>query len=332
MEKFGHGEYEQLYRNETPASVEHTRNFFLQTVSNVAPEVLDDLGGKPSSLYQQTPALCYEADEKRREKSGVVERYIWSAYQRPAWMHIEIPWRDPLLDAPFTDELDDDHPVHSAIARKQLGRAIVDPTPADDGGSIAAFKVSLLEWSHEHNLNEMWCRERAYATLDLWCYSPGCRKARIWQEEPAYRPIMRVGYRGYRPNFDFVFKHEMFYPREGFRQQVKQRILKACEEQLNAFLDQREQAAREGKMVATQQRRVEEHFEWLVLRQVKKPYMTCKQIFELYQDQSKSQEMPRLVTTVRAVEKAVKELADFIGLTPRYAGRGRKPKTPAEPR
>lgn len=338
IRRFGHGAYEQLHRNEAPPSVEHARNFFLQTVRDVAPEVLDDLAKETFRLYRKTPAICYEAGKERLSKhkqrnvydqirdnvkwkqqrptwkhvenaSGgakvdIVERYIWTAYERPPLEYVENQWRDPL--------------------------GIRPPVPVDSDGSIAAFKASLFEWSRRHNLNDMWCRERAYETLDLWSHIPACRKAHLWQDESAWQTIMpQVASGGGRTNFDFVFSYNTLYPREGFRRDVKQRILEACEKELDAFLDKREQMAREGGMVATPQKHAQEHFEWLVRRQVQG--MTCQAIFDLYQEQVKSmrgtQAIPRSFGTVRAVEKAVKELADFIGLTPRYAGRGRKPKT-----
>ncbi|HZH91590.1 MAG TPA: hypothetical protein VEX70_13350 [Pyrinomonadaceae bacterium] len=328
---YGHGAYEHVLRDKIPASVEHARNDFLQTVAELAPEVLSDLGKEPFRLYRKTPAICFEADKERikkhkqhnlydrvrekakweqqrpkwkevetpphSEKVDLVERHIWTTYERPPLEYVETQWHDPLGVRP--------------------------PFPIDTDGSIAAFKASLLEWSRRHNLNDLWCRERAYATLDLWCYSPASRKARIWHHEFGWQPVMAFR-GGERQRFDFVFRHETHYPRDGFRQQVKQRILTLCEEQLDAFLDERERQAIEGGMVATPQKHAKEHFEWLTRRQIQG--MTCRAIFDLYKEQSKSQAMPRLITTKRAVEKAVSELAELIQLTPRYAGRGRKPK------
>jgi len=180
----GTGAYEREINGEEKPSKKDAQGYFLEVVRHLVPEVLEDLSGEPSRLYRQIPEVCFKADKERLEKferlnlyDQIRERYTWENYQRPSWGNIEIPFVNPLLD-PTLDE--DDERVLNARLSQQLRGKIFDPTPADKAGRIAAFRKCLFEWSRNHNLDEMWCRERAYNTLEEWSDHPEWHKQPYW--------------------------------------------------------------------------------------------------------------------------------------------------------
>jgi hypothetical protein len=296
--KFGGGaEYERVSRDGERASLKEMRSCFLQTVCDLVPEVTDELEKEVLPLYLQIHSLCCV---QAISESSILSR-SYRANNRPiSWNSIE----------------------------DQLNKKVGGPWSVDKDGKITAFGQKMMDWSYSHNLDAFWCRQSAYETLDLWCYEEDSRKSRFWYWEYG-REIDLKFLRILSPKF--VFEYTTLYPQSGLRGEVEEKIREDFEKKLKSFLDGCESAAEFQGLKATPVKLDLIHFDWLVLRQVRKPPMTCKQIFERYQDQVKFEGL-RHVTTVRAVEKAVKELADELGLTPRYAGRGRKPKAPTNQR
>jgi hypothetical protein len=295
--KFGRGQYESAPRNEVPPSVKHARSYFLDVVKTLAPTVLEDLGGEPYKLYWEA-RLCFEAN-KTSGKRDLVARHIWKTHQRPSWGEIEHPFRNPLLDDAAT--------------------------PVERDERVREFRDSLFNWSRRHRLDATWCRERAYDTLDWWCFSQGGREIQMWDYDGAYQTIM--AFRGDHPRFTFEFK--TLYPREGFRPDVKKRIMEAVEKELDAYLDRQEALAEENGMVAPRQKREKQHFEWLVCFQVNQ--MSYAEILELYSPEefADAKKAGNLSDRTKRIRKAVHEVADFINLPLREDGirPGRRPRS-----
>jgi hypothetical protein len=309
--KFGHGQYESALRNESPPSVKHARSYFLDVVKTLAPIVLEDLGGEPYRLYWEAQ-LCFEANETSG-KRDLVARHIWTSYQRPSWREIEHPFRNPLL----TNSLDDEDEYMSEVSTHQFrGENAVANTPVEMSERISEFRDSLFNWSRRHRLDTTWCRERAYDTLDWWCLSQESRRIQMWDYDGAYQTIM--AFRGDHPRFTFEYK--TLYPREGFRPDVKRRIMEAVEKELDAFLDGREALAEENGMVAPRQKRDKQHFEWLVCFQVNQ--MSYADILELYfpNEFATAKKAGNISDRTKRIRKAVNEVADFINLPLREDG------------
>lgn len=323
IHKFGHGEYESALRNEAPPSVKHARSYFLDVVKTLAPNVLDDLSNEPYRLYWEA-RLCFEANEQRNEKRDLVTRHIWTNYQRPSWKEIENPFKNPLLsDSPdIGDEYISEIPS-SRLRRKEA--EAIDTTPVEKDEHIQVFRDSLFGWSRRHHLDTTWCRERAYETLDFWCFSEEGRKIQMWDYDGAYQPI--IAFRDDHPKFTFEYK--TLYPREGFRQDVKQRIMEAVEKDLDAFLDQRESLAKENGMVPPRQKRERQHFEWLVCFQVKQ--LSYAEILKFYfpKEYAAAKLTRNISDRTKRIRKAVNEVADYINLPLREDGTkpGRRPNS-----
>ena len=308
--KFGHGEYESAHRNEVRPSVKHARSYFLDVVKMLAPAVLEDLAVEPYRLYREA-RLCFEVNDSPGERD-LVARHIWTSYQRPSWGEIERPFKNPLLDESSSgDEYEAGPPI-----RRHIGKGKKDTTAADENERINEFRESLFNWSRRHRLDMTWCRERAYETLDWWCFSQESFKMRMWDYDGAYQPI--IAFRGDHPKFTFEYK--TLYPRDGFRRDVKNRIMEAVEKELEAFLDEREALAKENGMVVARQKREKQHFEWLVLFQIN--HLSYAEIYKAYFpiifDDAKKK--GTISDRTKQIRKAVHAVAKFIDLPLRVDG------------
>lgn len=305
--RFGAAEMEHVIEGSVPSSVIDARNYFLFIVQRHAKYVLDALADDPYKKFLGAKLYFKPGGMQRTMSDRIRERVLWEQYQRPAWQEIE-----STVDGKF--------PEVSRTEEEEAWLRLVKPSPrpqlikdflADNTRVIAVFRKSLITWSREHNLDEIWCREQAYETLSMWQASPLLFDERMWHDEPIGYPI--IASRGGRPKF--VFSYDTIYPVEGLRSEIKRRILDKCEIELEAFLDERERQAEEGGLVRTPEKRKLEHFIWLVEHQING--LTYREIVEKYQDENGMD--------IRKISEAITSTASLIGLTLRSAqGRNRK--------
>lgn len=343
---FAIGEYEYVPLGGERLSVKHLRNDFVQTVTKLIPEISQELESEFLPLYQQIPLFCYEAGNKVqreeelkllfvddpvswqqfRETTDEVKRYAWVKEYQPTWDSLEQNWEKSLVESQHENK-SGKKPANSLKLLNRHRQVIADYRSAAMDHGIPEFIKKIVEWSKGINLDEVWFRAHAYKTLDLWCYDELWRREHIWTFEPYEMPFFAhpIPIVKGSPVGEFVFKYSTLYPSKGFRREVKDEIMRAFKKELDKFLDEREQAAKNSSMEITPHKQDEIHFVWLALHRVKKPPMTCEQIFKRHEEQSKKTDL-RIIKSVRAIEKAVKKLADELGLAPLYCGRGRRPK------
>ncbi len=325
VSRFGVSEYEGAVEDEELLSVEHMRSYFLQSVSELVPEVLDELESELLPLYRVISLFCYEADEKRREESDVRIRATWRDHNRPTWEYVENAWINRSPDKSFVVQFDE---YYSFYDEDDTWNVPFFRTPAHKDPNIAAFIEKMFDWSRRHNLDAVWCRARAYETLDFWCYDQSYLERRIWKYEPldllpfALHPITLSKY----DSMEFIFKFLTLYPSVGYRPDVEREITEDFKAQLKFFLDGREKIASKAGMSPTPNKREMSHFIWLAQFQVKE--MSYREISNEVDPPRGSAKAPYLSDDTKKVRKAVNDLARAIKLPLRAEGRrpGRRPK------
>jgi hypothetical protein len=132
---------------------------------------------------------------------------------------------------------------------------------------------------------------------DDWCISNVLCFLYYWAQFPQCKDLP---YMGSSRESERSYNNPTFYEPKEIENRLKATISKQIE----------------SGFVETPEKHDLRHFEWLVYRQVER--LSCAEIARksnLHEDSS------------RSVQKATNELADFIGLTLRYSGRGRRPAT-----
>jgi hypothetical protein len=262
-EALGSGAYERKLNGEEEPSTKDAQGHFLQTVRRLVPGIVDDLSGEPFSLYRQIPELCFDADKERVENfqrlnlyDKVRESFMWENYRRPAWENIETPFVNPLYDSSLAE---DDERVLRAQFDQHFRGGVIDPTPTDKDGRIAAFRKSLIEWSLRHNLDEIWCRERAYNTLEEWSSKPEWLEQRNWKFQINYpHPFIAGG----EPRF--VFERRTQYPLSHFRKGDFELAVQEFKRAYSRFQDELDASFEAGGYTAAPIKPLDHHFEWLV--------------------------------------------------------------------
>lgn len=264
----GAGAYETRLNGEDEPSTKDAQGYFLEAVKRLVPEVLSDLSGAPFSLYKRIPELCFSADKRRFEEfkrlnlyQRVREFFLWERYRRPLWRDIEIPFVNPLTN-PSLDEEDEE--VQRARFNQHFRGHVFDPTPKDKDGRIAAFKKELIGWSVRHNLDEIWCRERAYNTLEEWSSEPQLLQKRNWKIQINYPdPFIAGG----EPVFRFERRTQ--YPLLHFRKGDFRLAVEEFKREYSKFQDRLEASFQAGGYKAAPMKPPDQHFEWLVMYHVK---------------------------------------------------------------
>jgi hypothetical protein len=233
--RLGEGELEHIRRDGLSASIKDARDYFLDAVKEVAPEVLDDLANEPFKLYKEAGlALDYEQYEKEFE---TLEKY-------------------DLIRA--KSKIEQDHSFNHPRWEQHFEVGKVD---YDE--KILAMQESIFSWSKKHNLDVAWCRARAYETVEWWHRSGSSYENRRWNWDMEMQPV----FTGSSPIFQFSYKS--LYPVFRFRKDEREIITRAFENELNEFLDERERIAKENGMVSPKQKREYLHFVWFAYYQVK---------------------------------------------------------------
>jgi hypothetical protein len=183
---------------------------------------------------------------------------------------MENAWNRREPGAPFEVEFDD---YYGAFDK--TGMEFVTPmggVPKHTDPNIEGFVEKLFAWSRIHNLDEAWCREHAYETLELWHTDRDRQEERVWAWG-ARLPLYSSGSTASRPDFEypaFVFEYFTYYPCVGLRPELRQSITKEFERQLDSFFDKREQEAEKQGWCAPPQKYAQHHFTWLIDYQVNK--------------------------------------------------------------
>lgn len=235
--KLGKGELEHIHENGLSLSVSDARDYFLDAVKEVKPEVLDDLADEPFRLYKAA-GLAFER-----------ERYVKEFADLKLFDRIR-------ATAPLESQHRRNHPRWFEHFENNI---------VDYDENTRAMQKSIFDWSKNHNLDANWCRARAYETLDWWYWSESFYENRLWNYETEMQPLIAT----HRGEMDFVFRIRSNYPMFGFRPDEERNITEAFKRELKSFLDERERIAKENGMVKPKQKREYLHFIWFAHSQVK---------------------------------------------------------------
>jgi hypothetical protein len=295
MLRLGNGEFESQEEGRVPPSVHHARDLFLETLSKMIPEVLSDLYDNAFDTYQKA-GLHFDAavHEERLKHLNTYDRI--GELSRLEYQH---RWNSPDWRNFEGEEITYDE-------------------------NLSALQSNIFDWSRTWKLDADWCRERAFKTLDWWCSYPDMRERLMWNYEPVWETVIAFR-RGEHPRFTFEYK--TLYPRDGHRPTLERRITESFKRELKAFLDSREQMAKEAGMKPVPKKREQTHFEWLVCFQVKG--MSPKEILQQYvpSDYAAALERNSMSEYTKRVRKAVNEVSRLIVLPLRNDGiaPGRRP-------
>jgi hypothetical protein len=207
--------------------------------------------------------------------------------------------------------------------RKVRGGRITYLNLSQDSNPEPLYQL-LHEWAGAYNLMEDWCLERALDACEWQSvppdeYDPDDWEGGDWTNAKLGTEIFDTFLA--ESETQFRFEYQITQLTYETREQIKTDVRLEFEEALQAFLLKIESLAEQRGFVRVPSLFRPHHYQWLVNYQVKK--MSCKSILEQYQEQCKSQDLP-LIKSVKAVQKAINELARFIGLRLRYSGRGKK--------
>ena len=332
--RLGLGEYETIDNDGARASLQDLRSLFLITASRAKPELASDLD-ELLGLYAQIPLFCFTAKKNRRKWRDPRTRFSWSRHCRPEWRYIEDAWQNYIqnLARPNTAQtrfelkFDD---FYDELEGEGMWLSAFNVPPHSDP-SIEQFIIKLFDWSINHGLDAMWCRQFAYETLDLWSQSERYRNARFWWYTTAHvsRPGQRDEWVMLLLNFEprpqeFVFKWSTLFPVEGFRGKEKKLITEKFRQELDAFLDRCEDEAEGANLVSVLHTKTREHLEWLADFQVKQ--MGYKEVYEA--NVCSTLPTPYSSDDTKTVRQAINKLARLIQLPLRREATrpGRRPK------
>jgi len=234
--KLGKGEFEHISDVEMPYSIRDARDYFLDAVKEVKPEVLDDLANEPFRLYKAA-GLAFERELYKKEFADLEH---FARIRAIAPLESQHRWNHPRWFEHFENNI------------------------VDYDENTRAMQKSIFDWSKSHNLDANWCRARAYETLDWWYWSESFYENRLWNYETEMQPVFSN-----RTDIFFTFKYRSTYPVFGFRPDEERNITEVFKQELKSFLDERERIAKENGMVKPKQKREYLHFIWFAYFQVK---------------------------------------------------------------
>jgi hypothetical protein len=226
-------EYEGELDDGSRPSVHYARDYFLLVVGELVPEVLDDLASEPLECYRRSGI---RASSYAREDLAPITLDM-GAEGIGGWRYINEEIYPDWLTC-FEDGVSD--------------------------GRLSELRQKIFEWSRRSNLNEAWCRSRAYNTLFAWCEDDTSWQQRCWGFEPVIQSTLHFEQTAFR------FEYETDYPREGRRSELEQEITNEFKRQLRSYFDELEALAGEAGMRPAPKMRDRKHFEWLVRYHVQK--------------------------------------------------------------
>jgi hypothetical protein len=173
--------------------------------------------------------------------------------------------------------------------------------PAEFRFTVSQYEPCLEElfdalrcWGSRWHLDEEWCLNQAFETL------------RYWEETGDFDNWDGVGI-SFRTSASpderrFIFEHTASDLTARTRRQIRDEICKALKRELEVYLDRMECLARERGFTTVPNKFTSEHYEWLVYFQVKgHPYEKIRLKYSM-------------ISSPQAIQKAIKQLAAFIGL------------------
>lgn len=130
-------DYEGELDDGSRPSVHYARDYFLQIVNRLVPEVLIDLAGEPLDFYRRSGihiSACI--NEQELVPISVDDSSAGDGGWTYAYADILPNWLTPFESNPHADD-----------------------------ERLSSLRHKIFEWSRKWNLNEPWCRVRAYNTL-----------------------------------------------------------------------------------------------------------------------------------------------------------------------
>lgn len=295
--KFGI-EYEEVFEGEEAQSVQRMQSYFLQRASDLVPKVSEDLIWNLLDLYQKIPEFYYAAKPSRNKTGNPKLKANWYGLHRPDWNKIEKASREGLK---FKNQ------------------------------NIILFVERMFEWSSLHNLNEVWCREHAYETLEIWAINEKFRNKHFWRKFPFLRGVA-IGGDFSLTNFietnafrsipeKFVFEVEPHKLINLGTSEMKQNISAAFDEKLNNYIETYKKNTKANNLSKTEKKYNPDHFDWLINFQVKG--LEYREIFKKYFPKEFSPEKGRdfLDDQTKKVRQAINRLSRQIKLEARKSGK-----------
>ena len=170
---------------------------------------------------------------------------------------------------------------------------------ADDddevGRALVPLREALDRWARRWGLREDWCLFTAFQTVAAWADNPRWRETRTWATAHAGWLATRDVERRFR------FEHDGWEPTSDTCQEAEAAIRRAFDRELAAYLDRMDDLAKERGFVRTHEKRITEHYGWLVRVVVGRD--SCGEIAR------------ELGKNRRTVEQAVNEAAELVGLS-----------------
>jgi hypothetical protein len=185
-----------------------------------------------------------------------------------------------------------------------------------------ALREALWDWADRYHLQDWWCIELALWTLFHWRKDSKLREQFEWKYvfPPRYGLLSSHDEKELSEEFwsskdGTVFGFPHWDPDDGHqwnRSLYEEILTKNFKTRMHAYLDKIESMARERglKRVSKIEK---DHFMWLVAYQIEERLQE-----EIRKDARRGSE--------QTVSKAIGKLANYIGLTLRYCGRGKRPK------
>lgn len=231
--RLSHGKY--YHRdNQEGSPTRHARAVFLEQVSILAPQVLEDLLAILPLYVAAHPHLSAVWDALLAEEEPV-----------ESIDHDGVPvLEEPEIDPPE---------VYKIVLSPDEPCPLLSTAWAD----IRPLRVALVAWAERAHLLAPWVFEAAFETLESW-RSHGVSRPLSWRY---WFVNLRLGRR------EFCFSHPGWWVEQRRRSQAADDIRSAFEDALSAYLDRVEEVVEAGGWVQTP-RKQEDHFERLVHYQV----------------------------------------------------------------
>lgn len=159
---------------------------------------------------------------------------------------------------------------------------------------IALFKESLFEWSRRYNLDELWCRQRAYDTLEEWNTKPEWHDQRYWTFQANYpHPFIAGG----EPRF--VFERRTQYPLLHLRRGDFELAVEEFKRQYTEFQDELESRFKAGGYTPAPTKPLEHHFDWLVRYHVQEwDYPNIASSYQIQDDSHLRHKVPKVARLI----------------------------------
>ncbi|MGO9607221.1 MAG: hypothetical protein ACLQAT_28145 [Candidatus Binataceae bacterium] len=186
-----------------------------------------------------------------------------------------------------------------SVARKEkIELASGSETPAEElAPKLAKLRRAIDKWCVRWNLKDGWCRDLAYDTVLAWIRTPS------WNGKwaPDDSEWLEVVSFPCSSQFTFSFRPWRFVLERGTEYEAN--LKNSFENQLKQHLEAAEHnALKRCRLIRSKAKRESDHFYWLARR------------FFGQTGADMARSMPRGLTP-RAIEKAIKSLADYLQLS-----------------